>query len=175
MDKKTTKIIKKEPENGQKNKKTICKKMESNPIQEDMTGYYSEKQRESKIRRTRKQLAEEYEELNPKDNPSVDATISRMAFLMVHIEEQEKIINRDGTVEEYKNGENQFGVKDSTTTKIHDRMFNDFMKAKKQLDDMKTNDSGKNSPGSTISDFTRETNRMSEENHGRQQKLCRRI
>lgn len=158
MVKKSDKNEKKEPEKAVKNKKTQCKKEEMEYLPEDAAGYYTEKQRENKIRRVRNQLLKEYKELKPKENPSVDSTINRMAFLMIHIEEQEKIINRDGTIEEYQNGANQFGFKDSTATKVHDRMFNDFMKAKKQLDDMKPKEAGEQNPAETILDFVSKTN-----------------
>lgn len=158
MVKKSDKNEKKEPEKTIKNKKTECKKVEMEYIPEDTTGYYTEKQRDTKIRRVRNQLIKEYKELNPKGNLSVESTINRMAFLAVHIEEQEKIINRDGTIEEYQNGANQFGFKDSTATKVHDRMFNDFLKAKKQLDDMKSKDAGEQNPAETILDFVSKTN-----------------
>ena len=81
-----------------------------------------------------------------------------MAFLIVHIEEQEKIINRDGTIEEYKNGQNQFGLKDSTASKVHDRMFNDFLKAKKQLDDILPKKEIGMDPAETILKFASQTN-----------------
>lgn len=158
MVKKNDKNNKKEPEKAIKNKKTACKKEEMECIQEDAAGYYTEKQRDAKIRSVRNKLIKEYKELNPKANPSVESTINRMAFLVVHIEEQEKIINRDGTIEEYKNGQNQFGLKDSTATKVHDRMFNDFLKAKKQLDDMKPKEAGEQNPAETILDFVSKTN-----------------
>ncbi len=158
MVKKDSKNNKKEPEKPVKDKKTECKKAEPDCTQEDLTGYYTEKQRDSKIKRIRSQLFKEYKELVPKDNPSVESTINRMAFLAVHIEEQEKIINRDGTQEEYKNGENQFGLKDSTATKVHDRMFNDFLKAKKQLDDIKPKRDGTSDPAETILNFASQTN-----------------
>lgn len=171
MVKKSDKNDKKEPEKAIKDKKTACKKEEIE-CQEEAAGYYTEKQRDSKIRRVRNQLLKEYKELNPKENLSVESTINRMAFLAVHIEEQEKIINRDGTIEEYKNGENQFGLKDSTATKVHDRMFNDFLKAKKQLDDMRPKEPGAGNPAQTILDFVNQTNNVRQKNGGRCEKSC---
>ena len=158
MDKKDNKNSQKEIKKPLKETKTACKKKEPEDIPESTTEYYTEKQRETKIRRVRNQLLKEYKELDPKSNPSVDSTISRMAFLIVHIEEQEKIINRDGTIEEYKNGQNQFGLKDSTASKVHDRMFNDFLKAKKQLDDILPKKEIGMDPAETILKFASQTN-----------------
>ena len=107
MDKKTPKNERKQTEKDKK-----VEKIEDE--MDDSLGFYTEKQRETRIRKVRNHLIREYSDLNPKQNLSVESVINRMAFLSVHIEEQEKIINRDGTIEEYKNGENQFGIKDST-------------------------------------------------------------
>ena len=151
MDKKS---IKNERKQTEKDKKV--EKIEDE--MDDSLGFYTEKQRETRIRKVRNHLIREYSDLNPKQNLSVESVINRMAFLSVHIEEQEKIINRDGTIEEYKNGENQFGIKDSTASKVHDRMFNDFLKAKKQLDDMKGKDAGEEDPAERILNFVSQTN-----------------
>lgn len=155
------KIIKTEKIRGENE----CNNAENDCSFEEEPTIYTEKQRISKIKKMSRLYTKEYEILNPNKSPSVKVIIDRMAFLSVHLEEQEKIINRDGTVEEYQNGENQRGFKDSVATKVHDRMINDLLKSKKQLDDMKPNDGSRSDPAERILGFVNNGDRQ-------KRKLC---
>ena len=61
----------------------------------------------------------------------LSAAISNLAFMSVLLEDLQKDILEKGYIEHYKNGENQYGTKDSTAVKIYNvtlRNFNALIK-----------------------------------------------
>lgn len=62
--------------------------------------------------------------------------INNAGFLSVTLKDLREKINKDGVKEKYKNGNNQYGYKDSTESKMYDRLICDYMKIIKQLNDM---------------------------------------
>ena len=61
----------------------------------------------------------------------LSTAISNLAFMSVLLEDLQKDILEKGYIEHYKNGENQYGTKDSTAVKIYNvtlRNFNALIK-----------------------------------------------
>lgn len=62
--------------------------------------------------------------------------IQSAAFQYVSMIELEHILKEKGFVEEYKNGENQFGLKESSESKSYISLAKTHLAYRKQLDDM---------------------------------------
>lgn len=66
----------------------------------------------------------------------VSSLIKNAAFMTVTLEDLQETINCEGTVSEYKNGENQFGTKKSPEVEIYNTMIKNHMGIMKQLTDL---------------------------------------
>lgn len=97
---------------------------------------YTEKQRKSKIRKEIKRL----EEILGNQDDLATELIRTAAFLKVEIAETEAIIQRDGVVEAYKNGENQYGQKKSSAVEVHDKFLKNYLSTIKQLAELRSPD-----------------------------------
>lgn len=62
--------------------------------------------------------------------------IENAAFMYVTLKELTDTININGVKEQYKNGKNQYGYKDSTENKTYDKMIKNYNNTIKQLNDM---------------------------------------
>ena len=62
--------------------------------------------------------------------------INNAAFMTVTLEDLQETINREGTVSEYQNGENQHGTKKSPEVEIYNTMIKNHMGIIKQLTDL---------------------------------------
>lgn len=95
---------------------------------------YTERQRKLLISKEKKRL----EEILGNQNDLATELISTAAFLKVEIEETEAIIKRDGVVESYKNGENQWGQKKSSAVEVHDKFIKNYLTVTKQLAELRS-------------------------------------
>ena len=62
--------------------------------------------------------------------------IENASFMSVTLDELKVTINKEGVKEKYKNGQNQYGYKDSTEAKYYDKLICNYSKVIKQLNDM---------------------------------------
>ena len=67
---------------------------------------------------------------------TVESLIKNAAFMAVSLEELQEIINDEGYVVEYQNGENQKGTKQSDAVKTHIAMTKNHAAIIKQLTDL---------------------------------------
>ena len=67
---------------------------------------------------------------------TVESLIKNAAFMAVSLEELQEIINAEGYVVEYQNGENQKGTKQSDAVKTHIAMTKNHAAIIKQLTDL---------------------------------------
>lgn len=65
--------------------------------------------------------------------------IENAGFMSATLEELRATINEKGVKEEYKNGQNQFGYKDSVEVKTYNSMIKNYMSVIKQLSDLLPN------------------------------------
>ncbi|AFQ46273.1 hypothetical protein [Desulfosporosinus meridiei] len=73
----------------------------------------------------------------PKDTMNrVLSLITNAAFMTITLEDLQETINREGTVSEYQNGENQHGTKKSPEVEIYNTMVKNHMSIIKQLTDL---------------------------------------
>ena len=99
---------------------------------------YTEKQRISKIKKEKKRLAEIFKDIETTKTKLIEKLIDEAAFQSVTLEETREIIKRDGIVEEYQNGANQWGVKKSSAVEVYDKMVNTYSRVIKQLCELLT-------------------------------------
>ena len=117
------------------------------------------KKRKTLINRERKRLLEIFENVESKHKQTVEKLIDEAAFMTATLTETREIIIRDGIVDEYKNGENQFGTKKSAAVEVYDKMLNTYTKVIKQLCDILgeiPKGSGESDPGEELVKFLTE-------------------
>ncbi len=102
----------------------------------DFEQIWTDKQRKTKINRELKRLQKIYENIETSRKKTVEKLINDAAFMAVTLEEIRLVIQRDGVVETYQNGENQKGVKKSSAVEVYDKMVNTYSKVIKQLCDL---------------------------------------
>lgn len=89
-----------------------------------------------KIKKETRRLKKIFKDLEPNKLKTVDALISRAAFITVSLQELEEQLNRDGWVEEYQNGRNQSGLKKSAAAEVHISLTKNLSTIMKQLIDL---------------------------------------
>lgn len=99
---------------------------------DSISGYIDKTKRINKELRRLKKLFNEIDENKKK---LVQATMEDVAFLTVTMQDLRENINRDGTTVEYKNGENQYGTKQSPDAQLYLQMSQKQTQAMKILVD----------------------------------------
>lgn len=75
--------------------------------------------KEERIKRELGKLRRAFRDLDKNKMNTAESLMKRAAFLTVSLEDLEEIINREGYDDEYQNGENQKGTKQSDAVKSH--------------------------------------------------------
>ena len=96
----------------------------------------SEMSKEDYIKCEIKRLSKIFENLTQDAAAVAEKLIENAAFMAVTLNELQGIINVKGYIEEYQNGENQFGTKKSSEVDIYNTMIKNFNTTMKQLIDM---------------------------------------
>jgi len=79
-------------------------------------------EKEEEIKKEKARLKRQFSQIDKKKKNIVDTTIEDVAFLTVTMRELREKIIRDGTTTEYKNGENQYGTKQSPDAQLYLQM-----------------------------------------------------
>lgn len=95
-----------------------------------------EKNKEELIKSEYERLLKLFKKLPKNRLELVKRLIENAAFMSVTLQELTEIINENGVKEKYKNGNNQYGYKDSTENKTYDKMIKNYTTIIKQLNDM---------------------------------------
>lgn len=113
----------------------------------DSISSYLEKQ--DRIRKEERRLRRLFSGIDDKKKKLVFTTIADVAFMTVTMQDLRETINRDGTTVEYKNGENQYGTKQSPDAQLYLQMSQKQTAAMKILVDClpKTVQSGEKDDG----------------------------
>ncbi|EHI98033.1 hypothetical protein CDLVIII_1334 [Clostridium sp. DL-VIII] len=99
-------------------------------------GFLKKIENEKRIKKEANRLKKLFKDMPKNTMDKVSSLIKNAAFMTITLEDlQEKII-QDGTVSEYKNGENQFGTKKSPEVEIYNTMIKNHMGIIKQLTDL---------------------------------------
>lgn len=97
----------------------------------DRVSRYVEKNK--RINRELRRLKKLFGEIDENKKKLVQATMEDVAFLTVTMQDLRENINRDGTTVEYKNGENQYGTKQSPDAQLYLQMSQKQTQAMKIL------------------------------------------
>lgn len=92
--------------------------------------------KEEKIKKEIRKLNQIFSGIDANKRRTVEQLIKMAAFMAVSLEEYQDIINAEGYTEEYQNGENQSGRKQSEAVKGHIAMMKNYSAVVKQLLDM---------------------------------------
>jgi len=83
-----------------------------------------------------KRLKSIYRHIPKEKKKMVQESVANMAFMEVTMEDLRLEINTSGSIEEYKNGENQFGKKQSSALSSYNSVAKNYLSYIKQLDSM---------------------------------------
>lgn len=92
--------------------------------------------KEERIKKEERRLARLFKDIPKERKDTVKSLIANAAFMAVTLEDLQAIINRDGVVSEYQNGENQWGTKKSPEVEVHIQMTKNHLAVMKQLCDL---------------------------------------
>lgn len=99
--------------------------------QYDSVSEYLEKQK--RIKRELTRLKKLFKEIDENKKKLVESTMEDVAFLRVTMQDLRENIIRDGTTTDYKNGENQYGTKQSPDAQLYLQMSQKHTQAMKVL------------------------------------------
>lgn len=92
--------------------------------------------KDDKIKKEISRLKKVFADLDKNKLVTVNSLIQTAAFMAISLGELEEIINADGYITEYQNGENQHGTKQSDEVKTHLAMTKNYSTVIKQLTDL---------------------------------------
>jgi hypothetical protein len=89
--------------------------------------------KEQRIKREIARLKKVFQDLDKNKFQTVESLIQNAAFMAVSLVDLQEIINRDGYTEDYQNGANQSGRKQSEEVKTHIAMTKNHVSVMKAL------------------------------------------
>lgn len=93
-------------------------------------------EKNKKIKKETNRLKKLFKEIPENRKKLVQRTIENAAFMSVTLEDLMKHIKTYGVKEEYMNGNNQFGYKESVESKTYSNMIKNYTTIIKQLNDL---------------------------------------
>lgn len=93
----------------------------------------AKKKKETRIKQEKERLSEIFKGLDKNKLDTCAALIDRAAFITISLEDLEEQLNLTGWVEEYQNGENQYGMKKSAAADVHISLTKNLNAIMKQL------------------------------------------
>jgi hypothetical protein len=103
--------------------KNEVKKMDENTAKSGKnTCFCEDLEKQRRIKKETARLKKLLKDIDENKKKMVQATIDDVAFLTVTMQDLREIIMRDGTTVEYKNGENQYGTKQSPEAQMYLQM-----------------------------------------------------
>lgn len=92
--------------------------------------------KEERISAELNKLNELYQDLPENKLKLMSALIQNCAFMKVTLEDLQKIINLEGAVDEYQNGANQFGKKQSANIQAYNSLIKNYTNSIDKLEKM---------------------------------------
>ena len=74
---------------------------------------------ETRIKKEKARLLEIFKDLEPNKLQTCHALIDRAAFITISLQDVEEQLNETGWVEQYQNGESQYGLKKAAAADVH--------------------------------------------------------
>ena len=104
--------------------------------EEVFEGIYTEEERFKLFKKELKRLNSFCKNIADNKMSVLQKLIEDAAFQAVTLDEAKQILRRDGLIDIYKNGANQYGQKKSATFEVYDKMSNTYLKIIKQISDI---------------------------------------
>lgn len=89
--------------------------------------------KDTKVQDEIDRLTSQFDNLSEKALEILSGPIAEVSFMKMKLNELKTIINREGFIEEYKNGENQFGYKKSAAVEIYNTMIKNYTALMKEI------------------------------------------
>ena len=89
-----------------------------------------------KDKRIKKEIAKYkkiFKDVDEDRKKAVEKLIENVAFMATTLEDLQDSINEKGCIEEYQNGENQYGYKESSEIKVYNSLIRNYNTSVKQL------------------------------------------
>lgn len=100
-----------------------------------------EKCKDKRIKKEITKFNKIFKELDEDRKKAVEKLIANAAFMAITLEDLQEKINEKGCIEEYKNGANQCGYKESSEIKVYNSLIKNYNTTVKQLlDQLPKND-----------------------------------
>ena len=90
--------------------------------------------KEKRISKELQRIAERFSKTDGNRKAIIEPLIQNAAFMRIALEDLQEIINRDGVTETYKNGENQYGVKQSAAVQSYNALIKNYAAVIKTLE-----------------------------------------
>ena len=92
-----------------------------------------EKSKEKRIEEELKRISVWFSDMDENQRAVIDPIMQNSAFMKVTLDDLQEIINKEGVVDHYKNGENQYGLKPSATLQSYNSLVKNYAAVNKTL------------------------------------------
>lgn len=103
----------------------------------------NEKSKDKRIKAEIERLSTLFEKAAENQRNIIAPLIQNSAFMRVTLEDLQEIINRDGVIDEYRNGATQYGTKQSATLQSYNALIKNYTTVQKQLLQLLPTDTGR--------------------------------
>lgn len=93
-------------------------------------------EKRERIEAEKKRLIRVFMKVGVKEKKAVSELVANAAFMSVTLQDLQESINKEGTVVEYQNGENQWGTKKNPDVETYNTMIKNYTMIIKQLTDL---------------------------------------
>lgn len=98
--------------------------------------FYTRKQKQALITSERTRLNNIFRSLPEEKKKVINPLIDELAFMCTELKDLKQQVHRDGAIEKYRNGANQYGKKKSAAVDIYNTMLKNYSAITKQLGDL---------------------------------------
>jgi len=98
--------------------------------------FYTKKQKQAFVTSEKTRLNNLFRSISDDRKKAINPLIDELAFMCAELKDLKQQIYRDGTVEKYKNGANQYGKKKSAAVEVYNAMIKNYTTITKQLSDL---------------------------------------
>lgn len=92
-----------------------------------------EKSKEKRIAEELKRISIWFSDMDENQRAVIDPIMQNSAFMKVTLDDLQEIINKEGVVDHYQNGANQYGMKQSATLQSYNALVKNYAAVNKTL------------------------------------------
>jgi hypothetical protein len=93
-------------------------------------------EKQERIDKEMKRIKRLLKEVNKETLATIQSLVKNAAFMSVTLDDLQDSMNKNGVISEYRNSENQYGLKKSPEVEIYNTMIKNHMAIMKQLIDL---------------------------------------